>query len=296
MTHFEDGYPEADEYLLTPDEEAAAVDNEVQRLKDFYLWKWTDRDGGCGMFTEQAKAKLAERSRQEWEGMINKPDLFRRLNNSRLQERWFNDQRRREKADKEARRNRVRDFWTAKQFYRFMAWNSERTGRPLLVNDNTLPPIKTLCFFLSGDPRFETELGYSLKKGLLIRGTSGLGKTHLVKCVAENELNPVKIFPVLEIIEGVKYLGDYVIGTEKTIYLDDVGTETSPIKYYGTEINWVKDFIESYYTSGRPFSRLMLSTNLSAGELETKYGYRVRSRLRDMVNLIEVEGEDLRGQ
>lgn len=284
-----------DEYLLTSEEEAAAVDREVKRLQEFYLWRMTDKDGGCGMFSEQAKAKLSEKTREEWEAMINKPELFHRLNSNRLQERWHQQQREREQQEKHAATEKKRVFWNAKQMYRYLAWKSERTGRPLVVNDHTLPLIKALCFFLSGDERFETELGYSLKKGLLIRGTSGLGKSYLVKCLSDNELNPVRIYPVLDVMEGVRQNGEFNIAPGGTIYLDDMGTETAPVKFYGTEINWVKDYIEMYYTSGRPYPGLMLSTNLSFSEVEAKYGYRVRSRLRDMVNVIEVEGEDLRG-
>ena len=44
-----------------------------------------------------------------------------------------------------------------------------------------------------------------------------------------------------------------------------------------------------------PFNKLIISTNNSFDELESKYGFRVRSRLKDMFNIIDVDGKDLRG-
>lgn len=276
--------------MLSKAEEDTAVENELTRLRQFSLYRLMNK----GVSPQEAVSRIAQVPTDEWMKQIDKEDLCRRINSNKLQARWHQQQREKEKAEAEQKATAHRAFWNAKQFYRYMQWNSDRLGRALLVNDKTLPLIKTLCYFLSRDERFETELKFSFKKGLLLRGTSGLGKTHLVKCVADNELNPVKMFPVLDVMEGVKQRGEFNIAPGATVYIDDVGTETTPVKFYGTEINWVKDFIEMYYTSNRPYPLLMMSTNLSFAEIETKYGYRVRSRLREMVNVVEVEGEDLR--
>jgi len=80
-----------------------------------------------------------------------------------------------------------------------------------------------------------------------------------------------------------------------TLYLDDVGTEEPIVNHYGTKINWFKNFIEMYYLKNKPFNKLIISTNNSFDEIESKYGFRVRSRIKDMFNIIDVQGKDMRG-
>jgi len=86
----------------------------------------------------------------------------------------------------------------------------------------------------------------------------------------------------------------FVNGKGGMIYLDDVGSESTPVKHYGTDIHWFKDFIEVWYAKKHPFNKLIISTNLSKKQIEEKYGYRVRSRMEEMFNIIDVNGEDLR--
>lgn len=142
-------------------------------------------------------------------------------------------------------------------------------------------------------------MGFSFKKGLLIRGVSGLGKTFLVKCIEKNEIKPIKTVSMIEVSYELKQEGEYQIkqGNNRIIYLDDVGTEEATINHYGTKINWFKDFIETVYLRGveKGFGGLIISTNNSFAEIEEKYGFRVRSRCKDMFNIIDVTGEDMRG-
>lgn len=67
---------------------------------------------------------------------------------------------------------------------------------------------------------------------------------------------------------------------------DDLGIENN-IKYYGNECNVMAEVLLSrydLYVSRRLMTHI--TTNLSASELEAAYGNRLRSRLREMVNLI----------
>ncbi len=74
-----------------------------------------------------------------------------------------------------------------------------------------------------------------------------------------------------------------------------MGTEEPRIVHYGTTVTWFKNFIEQYYLVQRKnFSGLIISTNNDFDELEDKYGFRVRSRLREMFNIVDVEGNDMR--
>jgi DNA replication protein DnaC len=187
--------------------------------------------------------------------------------------------------------------------YQLMAWSSRNVyGKSLIVKDDKRgldfsKLITVLCFFVSKDERFEKELGYSFDKGLWIRGISGLGKTHLVKCISENGLNPILVISMLEIEESIRLNGHYSINPKnhKIIYIDDVGTEEATVKNYGSNINFFKNFIEGTYLRSKTFEHLIISTNNSFSEIEQKYGFRVRSRIKDMFNIVDIVGKDIRG-
>lgn len=72
----------------------------------------------------------------------------------------------------------------------------------------------------------------------------------------------------------------------KTICFDDLGTENN-LKYYGNECNVMAEILLSRYDifTAKKF-QTHITTNLSASEIETHYGNRVRSRMREMLNLI----------
>ena len=100
---------------------------------------------------------------------------------------------------------------------------------------------------------------------------------------------------MLEICDEVRIRGDYELPFFNKLYLDDVGSEEPNVKHFGTNINWFKDFLETYYLRSQHYNKLIISTNNNHAELEQKYGFRVRSRIRDMFNVISVDGKDMRG-
>lgn len=189
------------------------------------------------------------------------------------------------------------EYWSASRMFEFMRNASvSKFDNELICDENNAHYIKAICFFLSFDPRFQTELNYSFKKGILIRGDYGVGKTHIIKCVADNYLQRIALLSMLKISEQIKTDGEYNINynNREKIYLDDVGTEETTVNHYGTKINFFKDFIEKTYDMPNMHNRLIITTNCSFDELEEKYGGRVRSRMAEMFNVIDVTGEDYR--
>lgn len=72
----------------------------------------------------------------------------------------------------------------------------------------------------------------------------------------------------------------------KTICFDDLGTENN-LKYYGNECNVMAEILLSRYDIFTAKKiQTHITTNLSASEIENVYGNRVRSRMREMFNLI----------
>lgn len=289
-TNFEQ---ESEPYLLSKEEEEYVIANELLRLKQHMSWKMK----GLAFSDIQIEMRIKE---IDWTSQIDQENILNRANSNKNYEIWQAQQREKEKQDERKKEKDLKELWDAKNVYRLMKWTSEKVyGRPLIVNQYNRTLISAICFFVSGDERFETELKLDFRKGLLIRGISGLGKTHLLKCVAENDLNPIKIISMIEVADEIKQEGEYQInmGRNRIIYLDDVGTEEATVNHYGTKINFFKNFIETVYLRNieKGFGKLIISTNNSYSEIEEKYGFRVRSRMRDMFNVIEVKGEDMRG-
>lgn len=227
---------------------------------------------------------------------LNRDKILERANSNKHHALWEQECRVMEKRQAEEKKELLKKEWTASALFQYLKKIVEsRFSTELKVNEHTLPLIKTLCFFISEDKRFEQELKYDLKKGILFRGKSGLGKTFIPMCLSGNDLKPIHLVNIIEITDKVKEVGFYESPKKDGIlYIDDIGTEESPILRYGTPVNWFKEFIEKYHFNKYQFNKLILSTNLSTEELEKKYGYRVRSRIREMFNVIDLTGNDLR--
>lgn len=284
--------PEPEEYILTKEEEDILVKNEIERVKQYVVWKMAS----LAYHEQQILDKLKE---IDWDKEIDREKLFATANTNKHQNIWHEQQRIREKNDEIKKQQELLDRCTAKFMFRLMKWTSEnKLGRKLIVNDYNKKLITALCYFVSRDLKFETELGYSFRKGLLIRGIAGLGKTHLVRCLEENELNPILVLSMIEINDEIKMYGEFeiVYGKNKIVYLDDVGTEEAVVNHYGTKISFFKNYIELMYlkNQNKTFNHLIISTNNSFSEIEDKYGFRVRSRMREMFNIIDLQGEDMR--
>lgn len=279
-------------YILSKDDEEYILANELLRLKNHMAWKLK----GLAFSEMEIAKKISE---VDWDKQIDRTAILARANSNKNYELWQKSQREKERQDEIRKAAELKEMWTAEKVYGLMKFTSQNVyEKPFILKKENRQLIQALCYLVSGDERFETELGFSFKKGLLIRGISGLGKTHLAKCIADNGINPIKIISMIEIADEIRMEGEYQInqGNCKIIYLDDVGTEEATVNHYGTKINFFKNFIETVYLRNieKGFGKLIISTNNSYSEIEEKYGFRVRSRLREMFNVLEVKGEDMR--
>lgn len=76
---------------------------------------------------------------------------------------------------------------------------------------------------------------------------------------------------------------------------DDLGRE-SIVFDFGNKSDVISKTIQTRYLSKNciPFSSLHLTTNLTPAEIEARYDYAVKNRLREMFNYVQVEGKDRR--
>jgi DNA replication protein DnaC len=161
--------------------------------------------------------------------------------------------------------------------------------------------FKLLTYFLR-DQENADKLGISFRKGIILTGPIGCGKTslmNLMRYISAAHTHHIMLpcrklafefnengFAVIQ-----KYSeNSFVTGNqewEPKIYcFDDLGAETI-MKHYGTDCNVLAEILLSRYDLFISHGmRTHLTTNLNSSEIEAAYGSRVRSRLREMMNLI----------
>ncbi len=158
--------------------------------------------------------------------------------------------------------------------------------------------LLTLLLYAIGDREGAERRSLDLKKGILLNGPIGCGKTTLMTLVScffpperQYQVRSAREISFEYEKEGYKTITKYgKIHPGKsniTIFcFDDIGIE-QPQKYFGNECNVLAEILLSRYelfvSKGIPTH---MTTNLSASELEEKYGNRIRSRMREMFNLV----------
>jgi hypothetical protein len=276
--------PEEKEMILTEKEKDEAINHAIEAAKKHLVWKMWDK----GESAENIDLKVKS---IDWQKEINTEEILRVANENKHAVIEIKEKLKQLEEQEKIEYEKLKKECDAYYFFKVMAQTSRSYGKELIQNEFNKPLITAICYFLSEDPRFE-ELGYSLKKGLLIRGISGIGKTYLVTCVKDNKFKPISIYSMIDISDEVREYGGFQ-AKGKVVYLDDVGSEET-VNHYGSKINWFKEFLESYYLNSTDFSRLILSTNCNFDQIQEKYGFRVRSRMKEMFNIIDVKGKDLR--
>ena len=135
------------------------------------------------------------------------------------------------------------------------------------------------------------KLGIDLGKGLLLSGPVGCGKTSLMKLMRYlvPHQKPYELIPSRNIVFGFNNIGYRIIeqyGDYRFYCFDDLGVE--PIgRHFGKDCNVLGEILLSRHEllMGHKV-KTHATTNLNAKELEARYGNRVRSRMRELFNLV----------
>ncbi|WP_194766514.1 ATPase [Tamlana sp. I1] len=148
-----------------------------------------------------------------------------------------------------------------------------------------------LCNYVIKDEVNCKKLGLDLNKGILLSGPVGCGKTSLMQLLryVVPHQKAYKIIPARNIVFGFNHLGYKTIedyGNGNYFCFDDLGVE--PIgRHYGKDCNVMGEIILSRYDLFISTKlKTHVTTNLNAQELEERYGKRVRSRMREVFNLV----------
>jgi DNA replication protein DnaC len=188
-----------------------------------------------------------------------------------------------------------------KAFNWIEAKGKELYGENFALNQSDLPVLHKLVAYFLKDEITANKYGLNMGKGILLTGPIGVGKTSLInilKFFLKNEdryiVKTCRDISFEFIEDGYNVIHKYSRGISRQVAIksfcfDDLGVEGS-LKYYGNECNVMAEIILSRYDlfiSQKLITHI--TTNLSASEIEEIYGNRIRSRMREMFNLISFE-------
>jgi len=133
------------------------------------------------------------------------------------------------------------------------------------------------------------------KKGLLLFGNPGTGKSFAVKVIAA--FRKIHLYTCDELEEKhaeSKEAFWQIIKEPKDIIIDDLGTE-SEVNDFGNKFELFEKAInERHRLFERYGTRTLITANMSGEAIKERYSERIYSRLHEMCECVNATGEDLR--
>lgn len=159
--------------------------------------------------------------------------------------------------------------------------------------------IKLISLFIR-DEETAQKFAIDTRKGVLLVGPVGCGKTSLMTLcrflVAAELRHSIKscrdiAFEFMK--DGHEIFHRYTRGSfsqskfePKAYCFDDLGLE-STMNFYGNQCSVMSEILLSRYDLYHSFGMIThITTNLNSTEIEQRYGIRVRSRMRELFNLV----------
>lgn len=239
------------------------------------------------------------------------------------------EQERRRLLSEQVRRESKRP-WSISELWKYAKSRADNikkteTGDPY-AEFQTIPfqknIIEALLLYFTEDERFEeldpkeyndSKSEFSLQKGLWLWGVPGVGKTLLMDMFRINKRQCFGIIQTPKLAYLFMQQGDDAVNPYSRIIangslfattpfgqknvgvcFNDLGTEPCPINHYQNKINLMEQVLLNAYEAKVPFWHRHVTTNLKADQIEQMYGARIKDRIKQMFNIIDIKGESLR--
>jgi len=174
-------------------------------------------------------------------------------------------------------------------------------GNHFRVYESDKDVLLRLLAYFSNNEEKALEFGISFRKGILLNGKVGCGKTSIMTLFRlylskdqHYKIRSCRNVSFQFIKQGYDVINDYSKVSFDKPYLhnycfDDLGTENT-IKRFGNECNVMGEILLSRYDNFVTHKIIThITTNLTSSEIEDIYGLRVRSRMREMFNLVSFD-------
>jgi DNA replication protein DnaC len=177
----------------------------------------------------------------------------------------------------------------------------ERIDKELILSDKDKDIYRNLITYFIKDEKSP----YNLKKGVCLFGDVGTGKSLTMQVFSDftqDNTNKFKVHDMKEIARAVQQHGVEVLSeyTRGSCCYDDVGFEDKA-NHYGNKIciftELVNILYERFLKNGKVFhitTNLGFSQDFGFGTFAQRYDRRVVDRLREMLNIIELNGDSKR--
>jgi hypothetical protein len=181
----------------------------------------------------------------------------------------------------------------------------EMYGKHFRLYEEDLAVILQLISAVLKDEKVAEGFSLDLEKGILLVGPVGCGKTSLMNLLRyllpldfRHRLHSCREISFEYSRDGHTAIHRYTKGSfsakkfDPIIYcFDDLGLENET-HHYGHTCSVMVEILLSRYDYYHSFGmQTHLTTNLNSSEIEKQYGLRVRSRLREMFNLVAFPGD-----
>lgn len=186
------------------------------------------------------------------------------------------------------------------EVYKACEEKAKSEGKGFVWDNATAWMVKNMMYYFGNDPACD----WPLRKGLLISGNIGVGKTWLFEIFRDVSRKFLKAGGKnfkMTTCEKVytAYEDDQQQAREKYCEgnwcFDDLGTEDMITNDYGTKRLPIVEILTHRYGKFKAYHYLThLSTNLSPEEIRERYGERVFDRLMQMMHVVSWEGESKR--
>lgn len=158
-------------------------------------------------------------------------------------------------------------------------------------------------YSLKCDALGKNTYNYDLRKGLLLMGATGTGKTDCLRIftdfsrLLQNGVNiQYRNCKVMEDdfkIKGYEYLQRYRIN--KNYLFDDLGQEGAITRHYKDELILMESVLTDVYNGWKNTGNLtFITTNLNGEMIYQRYGERIYERIGEMYNIITLTGKNRR--
>ena len=164
-------------------------------------------------------------------------------------------------------------------------------GKDFRLYEEDREILYKLCNYFIKEEEKCRKLGIDIHKGILLSGPVGCGKTSLMKLIKYivPHQRPYEVMSTRNVTFAFNHIGHKTIedyGNSGYFCFDDLGVEPAG-RFYGKDCNVMGEILLSRYDLFlRHKTKTHVTTNLNSGELEERYGARVRSRMRQLFNLI----------
>tara|TARA_R110000868_G_scaffold95987_2_gene264056 strand:+ start:14599 stop:15216 length:618 start_codon:yes stop_codon:yes gene_type:complete len=146
--------------------------------------------------------------------------------------------------------------------------------------------------------KFISYFSNETQKGLAVVGEKGIGKSlnFMIYQLIRTSMGQAMDIMVLEVkeiehkfkLEGQPFIDELI--KVKELVINDIGTDSTSIKHYGSNIELVNEILTLRYIKWQKVGgahKTHVSSNLVEGQIEKMYGDRIYDRFKEMFNTIQ---------